>query len=796
MASDDDRDASLSARSEAGHTLLVGRYSWAEETGTDQLGVRRAAPWPYSLSQAMENAIGERPYLYLYRGLPDQQLTRRYRIVGHKTSAGAEGIGCPWTEHADESYRGATRRGRYKFKTWFLLDDGQECAIRLEELERADGIRASPGKMAQDLKATFGLWRLGEAQGRPSRMIERTQANPPPEGASPGGQLSAAGLSELFGKTHGLYFTPYQVASFITALEAKGFVILSGVSGTGKTQLAVRIAQLVRGVAPEVIPVRPDWRDSRSLLGYYNPISEQYVSTSLLRQLLPDRTPAAEIPAAPPEVDFNAVRDRVLAHRNDWIPGLRSIVERLEHADPSTMSEDDLDLIWRRKSNGIASIGQAIAHALSADEAIVREATKRLTTSASPGQRLIDTLHYLHDQGNPWHWARTMRALAAFEIDRTSTIADPGALRRALAALGYGRRFDLGEAVRRRDAETIDGALQFLRRRIDEELEGLDRFEKAIAPWIIYEQLVSPGDSLTVVDHRFIILDEMNLARVEYYFAEFLSVLESDPDPETLVTTQALPLHDEPGPVKDGSKDAPAANDIPSRLPLPPYLYVVGTVNTDETTHAFSPKVLDRAFSIEFSEVDLRKAVSRGEWEDTSGIGQALARLLGGVSPDGNKQALERAIKDGRFLNWLEALNIRLQPYDLHFAYRVRDEIARFVGYAMVSPLSDGFREDGEDTFVGSFDAAVLMKVLPKFHGPSAKVRDPLTSVLGWATDPDRPDDATEDIRRALNVAEGLSVEALLEAARGNARLKLPRVVRKTARMLWEAATTGFTSFA
>lgn len=802
MPSDDDLAASPPARPEAGHRLLVGRYSWARKTGADQVNVRRAAPWPYSLSEAMENIIEDWPYLYLYRPLPDQQLARRYRIVGREKSPGSEGIRCPWPEHAEDSYRVETRLGRDKFKTWFLLDDGETCQIRLDDLERADGRRTSAGKMAQDLKASFGTWRLKGTQEEARRVMRPAQAESSREDLSTSSQLSAAGLSELLRRTHGLHFAPYQVASLVTALQAKGFVILSGVSGTGKTQLAVRIAELVVGEAPEVIPVRPDWRDSRSLLGYYNPISEQYVSTSLLRQLLPDHRPAAEIPAAPAEIDFDAVRDRVLARRKDWIPSLGSIVERVEHADRSALSEDDLDEIWRHKRNGIASIGQAVAHRLSDDEGIVREATKLLTTSGSPGQRLIETLHYLHDKGNPWHWARTMRALAAFDLDRTSTIADPEALRKVLAALGYGRRFNLGEAVKRRDPEAIDGALQFLRRRIDEELEGLDRFEKAVAPWIIYEQLVSgqeapsTGERSTVVDHRFIILDEMNLARVEYYFAEFLSVLESDREPETGVTEQAIRLHHERTLVKDGAADDPNANEIPPELPLPPYLYVVGTVNTDETTHVFSPKVLDRAFSIEFSEVSLRETGSRGESANTGVLGHALARLLGSVSPGEDRQASERALNDARFLNWLVELNGRLQPYDLHFAYRVRDEIARFVGYAMPSPLGDGFREHNGEVFVGAFDAAVLMKVLPKFHGPSAKVRDPLINVLGWAADPDRPDEATQRIRSTLNATDVPPADGLLESARAGGQLMLPRVARKTARMLWEAATTGFTSFA
>ena len=78
----------------------------------------------------------------------------------------------------------------------------------------------------------------------------------------------------------------------------------------------------------------------------------------------------------------------------------------------------------------------------------------------------------------------------------------------------------------------------------------------------------------------------MNLARVAYYLAPFLSVMEVD---------GALVCHQEKENV----------DDVPPFMPWPRHLFVLGTVNMDETIHAFSDKVLDRAFTIEFWDVDL-----------------------------------------------------------------------------------------------------------------------------------------------------------------------------------------------
>ena len=89
----------------------------------------------------------------------------------------------------------------------------------------------------------------------------------------------------------------------------------------------------------------------------------------------------------------------------------------------------------------------------------------------------------------------------------------------------------------------------------------------------------------------FVVLDEMNLARVEHYFSDFLSALESD---------EAIPLHHSQE-IEEGQNEA----EVPRNLKVPNNVFFTGTVNVDETTYMFSPKVLDRAFTIEFDRVDL-----------------------------------------------------------------------------------------------------------------------------------------------------------------------------------------------
>lgn len=101
---------------------------------------------------------------------------------------------------------------------------------------------------------------------------------------------------------------------------------------------------------------------------------------------------------------------------------------------------------------------------------------------------------------------------------------------------------------------------------------------------------------LVATAHRespvFVILDEMNLARVEYYLSDVLSCME---------TQGALQLHSNGVP-----QEGTTGGSIRAELPLPPNLFIIGTVNIDETTNPISDKVLDRASVIDMSSVDVR----------------------------------------------------------------------------------------------------------------------------------------------------------------------------------------------
>ncbi len=161
------------------------------------------------------------------------------------------------------------------------------------------------------------------------------------------------------------------------------------------------------------------------------------------------------------------------------------------------------------------------------------------------------------------------------------------------------------------------------------------------------------------------ILDEMNLSHPEQYFAPILSAME---------TGSHLRFHAE-GDSFDG---------IPRSIPYPRNLAVIGTINMDETTHGLSDKVLDRAFILEFSSVD----------------------MMG--YPGWGSRSLEDVTRV-RITDLLTDLLRDLTPARLHFGWRVVDDIVDFV--------AAGERESGADTVTEWLDAAVYAKILPKLRG-------------------------------------------------------------------------------
>lgn len=242
-----------------------------------------------------------------------------------------------------------------------------------------------------------------------------------------------------------------------------------------------------------------------------------------------------------------------------------------------------------------------------------------------------------------------------------------------------------------------------------------------------------PGHLLTLCERAirengtqfFFVLDEMNVARVEYYFAEVLSVMENRrwTDQGTAVSPPLNLLAPDLSANEHGEINW-------SAVYLPPNVSIIGTVNMDETTHGFSRKVLDRAFVLELSEVDLSiygttatSLPAPTTWK-ASEWSPAHLRLADVPSVESNA-----AIVDA--VNALIRANESLQRAQLQVGFRVRDEVALFCLNAAGS--ADHF-VTRDETVIAPLDLCLSMKVLPRLQGGGALLRNVLQDLEVWTS--------------------------------------------------------------
>ncbi len=228
----------------------------------------------------------------------------------------------------------------------------------------------------------------------------------------------------------------------------------------------------------------------------------------------------------------------------------------------------------------------------------------------------------------------------------------------------------------------------------------------------------------------FLCLDEMNLAPVEQYFAEYLSVVESrkrqedgtittDPIIDYSETDEYKSLIDQLFPYDDDLRDEYLSEDGGKRLSIPNNLIIVGTVNMDETTFSFSRKVLARAMTIEMNEVDLRGGLSN-RYEQIGKLGKD--ELLGTAVEGVDIYGLYQGVCDTA-LNYLQNINDKLEGTPFKIAYRTRNEVLLYV----VNNLPYNTDEDGnglprEYVIARALDEITNMKILSRIEGDETKV--------------------------------------------------------------------------
>lgn len=244
----------------------------------------------------------------------------------------------------------------------------------------------------------------------------------------------------------------------------------------------------------------------------------------------------------------------------------------------------------------------------------------------------------------------------------------------------------------------------------------------------------------------FVVLDEMNLARVEYYFSDFLSVIESRKWKDgKIVTSPVLP-----------------ESITNKHITIPSNVYIIGTVNMDETTHPLSKKVLDRANTIEFNTVDLDYFNFLMDMEEKE------AEVASNRSLETEYLHLKECFKENEDLvrnisTILIEINKMLESVGAQVGYRIRDEICFYMAYNEQGKLL---------SFDEALDYQIYQKILPRLAGSDGR---------------------TEEVLKQLYV---LCANEEYDSGNNDASYaKYPRSANKLSHMLRRFEYDGFTSF-
>jgi len=528
----------------------------------------------------------------------------------------------------------------------------------------------------------------------------------------------------------GFLYSKEQIYNLFISLQTKPFVILSGISGSGKSKIIEIFAEILSDSKEQLalVPVKPNWRDNRNVFGYHNLVNDTYSTTPILKLILRAQ--------ANPEKPFFLILDEMnLAKVEQYFADFLSLLETRRYIKSSLVTISDLKSIFS------FPIGTKLS------EAIVMACLHM-----NPNNKMQDVSNYRENifsklwreqfsSSSDDSWKPQFRT----ELNQKDSSGHPSRL--------AGKLFDGGNgSYQLKDYATLDKSLQ----------DEFDSIKK------VYD--IMKSQSLDITQHS-----------INLHSATVLKSNDSQPD------------------YKQGEKlvQGIAPNEsyyVPQEVEIPLNLFVVGTVNVDETTHMFSPKVLDRSNVIEMNEVNLESILKKSKYanndnlkDDTYFFNIDVPPLIINLSNTAHIVEMESRFSD-QFEDVFK-INESLKNYNKHFGYRVFNEISNYCLNAVKS---------GNAPISVATDIQILQKILPKLHGSTEQLFNPLMSILSLCLLND-----TNNLSAKLDFNEGeyqtILSELKSKSSKNNGQLvsmfKYPRSGKKVISMIKNLMYNGFTSF-
>lgn len=520
-------------------------------------------------------------------------------------------------------------------------------------------------------------------------------------------------------KEKGFNFTNKVLTKYCLSLYTKPFLILSGISGTGKT----KIAQLFETFVDEAIQTEN-----------YKVVDDQseFVILNVNKSTFSGRG------------NF-AFKDLSNIFEDEEIPG---ILERIEAVKKTGSSANitEPETFTVHDENGDYQIGVYLQRA---ENPLLRVRFKSKKGEADT----YDSIEFLNE-----HYQEgdiiSLKKIAKRKLK--------------VVSINDKKMEEIAEAIDRRETEFVNNKLF-----VSVKSNWVDNTELFGYYNVLEEKYnITPVLKfiLTAKEYPskpfFLILDEMNLSKVEHYFSDFLSCLESRIDDNGMMRQEEIRLHNYPSQVESNDN---YFDIIPHSVGIPYNLYVTGTVNIDETTYAFSPKVLDRANVIEFNEV----SISSYDGETKSDNFTLTKFPEFGVAEVAGSKAFTKS--PALYKKVVEDLLEILQPYNLHFGYRVINEMAAFINNSI------NYISNNEYIIEDAIDIQISQKVLPKLNGSFGKLDEPLRKLIAYMI---------EDVsltEQDINIDFVLAIKPL--------KSKYPESLSKLCKLYTNALYNGFASF-
>jgi len=528
----------------------------------------------------------------------------------------------------------------------------------------------------------------------------------------------------------GFSFDPDLLSRYALSLHSKPFVILSGISGTGKTKIA------------QLFPM------------------EQLQKKSKITQK-----------PAPSKQDLGRISVKITA-------GIR-------HGDPrGNIKKDHMDTIFESAELSEIKAKIPVLAAANNEDNIIDPVTLTIVTPEGGEEKMgvyvqrasspLIRLRSKSKRGETPEYDFQPYLQKNFQVDDILTLKKLGPYRFEIVGANEADK-SAAETEREAFLNEVDKQL-FIPVRSDwtDQSEIFGYYDSLSQAYIVTPILKFLLDAIAYPEAPFhLILDEMNLSKVEHYFSDFLSCLESRvSDAKGDITQAAVSLHNYGGYVNASD---PLVEEVPSKIELPSNLYVTGTVNVDETTYMFSPKVLDRSNVIEFNEVKLDEI---GTARSKGPISLERLPKFGHHKPvsQDDFKSLNKAAKET-----ILSLHKSMSVDNSHFGYRTAFEMARFIN--SVHELIG----TADATNQAALDSQIVQKLLPKLNGSQAELEDLLVRLMVLIL--------------GFDGGEAIDIETLSNtwlANDGTERIQNSSYalsLRKLASMLIEVRIKGFTAF-